>query len=105
MNSRDKGVRGELELAEFLRDRGVEARRGQQHAGGTDSPDVKIETGFVHFECKRTEKFSLYDALDQARRDGGTKLPVVAHRRNRKEWVAIVPLDSLVELLKGAGML
>ena len=89
--SRTKGASGERELArEFERLFGVEARRGQQHCGGPDSPDVKVDIPDVHIECKRTERFRLYEALDQAIADAGVKVPVVAHRQNRKPWVAVV---------------
>ena len=101
MNSREKGKRGELELAEFLRERGVEARRGIQFKGGADSPDVVTDLPGVHFECKRVEAGSLYTWLAQATRDAGdSRIPVVAHRRSRQDWVAILPLDALISLLK-----
>ena len=101
INSRDKGARGERELADFLRQHGVEARRGQQFSGGADSPDVVTNMPDVHLECKRVEKGNLYEWLAQAKHDAQHKLPVVAHRRNGKEWVAILPLGELIELLKG----
>jgi len=101
MNSREKGKRGELELAEFLRERGIEARRGIQFKGGADSPDVVTDLPGVHFECKRVEQGSLYAWLAQATRDAGdSRIPVVAHRRSRQDWVAILPLDALISLLK-----
>ena len=102
INSRDKGARGERELADFLRQHGIEARRGQQFSGGADSPDVVTNMPDVHLECKRVEKGNPYDWLAQAQRDAGHKLPVVAHRRNGKEWVAILPLSALIDLLKEA---
>ena len=40
MNSRQKGKVGEREFAALLRVHGFDARRGQQFAGGGDSPDV-----------------------------------------------------------------
>ena len=44
MNSRaGKGKVGEREFAELLRAHGFDARRGQQFAGGADSPDVVSE--------------------------------------------------------------
>jgi Holliday junction resolvase len=98
MNSRSKGKRGELELAKYLRDRGFEARRGQQFAGGGDSPDVLGIPG-VHIECKRVEAGSLYSWLDQAKRDAGNKTPVVMHRRNNQDWVAILSLNDFLTLL------
>jgi len=104
MNSRAKGARGERELAEWLRERGVSARRGQQFSGGTESPDVVTDLKHVHFECKRVEAGNPYDWLAQAQRDAGTnKIPVVAHKRNRKEWIAILPLEELLWLLAAGG--
>ena len=101
INSRDKGARGERELANFLRQHGVDARRGQQFNGGPGSPDVVTDILGAHFECKRVEKGSLYDWLAQATRDAGPgKRPIVAHRRNNKAWVAILPLKDLLSLLK-----
>ena len=40
INSRAKGARYERELARYLDENGFPARRGQQFAGGSDSPDV-----------------------------------------------------------------
>lgn len=99
MNSRDKGIRGELEFAAYLRERGFGARRGQQFSGGGDSPDVVHSIPGVHLEVKRVEQFRLYDAVEQAVADAGGKMPVVVHRKNRCEWVAILRIDDLLELL------
>lgn len=109
LNSRAKGKAGELELSAYLRERGYEARRGQQFRGGGDSPDVVGIPG-THVECKRVEAGNLHDWLDQAIRDAGVSgaTPVVMHRRNkprgnavtcRGEWVAILRLDDLLNLL------
>lgn len=95
LNSRNKGACGERELAAYLRDKGFDSKRGQQFRGGQDSPDV-IGLPGIHLEVKRTEKLSLYDALDQAVRDAGGNVPVVIHRKNRREWVAIVRLDDFL---------
>ncbi len=104
--SRRKGVVGELELAAFLRDQGIEARRGVQFHGGADSPDVVTSLYGVHFECKRVEAGNLYDWLAQAKEDAGSsKMPVVAHRRNNQDWVAILPLGDLLSLLKATRMI
>lgn len=102
MNSRAKGKRGELELAAYLRERGIEARRGQQFAGGGDSPDVVTSLEGFHFECKRVEAGNPYDWLEQAIRDSGGKVPVVAHKRNHKDWIAVLPLDEFLKLVQRA---
>jgi Holliday junction resolvase len=97
MNSRRKGVRGELELAHWLVERGFDARRGQQFRGGDDSPDIITNLPY-HIEVKRTERLQLYDAMEQAIRDSGGDVPIVAHRRNRGEWLAIMRLEDLLAL-------
>jgi len=102
MNSRDKGKRGEREFAAFLRERGITARRGQQFSGGGDSPDVVHDIPGVHFEVKRCESGSLYEWLKQAISDAAGKIPIVAHRRNNKDWVAILPITDLLMLIEDA---
>jgi Holliday junction resolvase len=101
INSRAKGKTGELELAAFLREHGFESRRGQQFKGGGDSPDVTGIPGW-HVECKRVEKGNFYDWLKQAIDDGWESFdkPVVMHRRNHEEWVAILRLEDFLELVK-----
>lgn len=98
--SRNKGKVGERELArELSRVFGVSARRGVQFCGGPDSPDIVTDIPGVHFECKRTERFRLYESLEQAITDGGeSNIPVVMHRQNKKPWIAVVRLDDLPKL-------
>lgn len=104
INSRAKGKAGELELAAFLREHGWDARRGQQFSGGTDSPDIVHDIPGVHIECKRVEAGNPYKWLHQAARDACGRVPVVAHRKSREEWVAILPLDALLELFLRANL-
>ena len=102
-NSKRKGKGGELELAKKLREYGYEVRRSVQYNGKAEEgqPDLLGLKG-IHIECKRTEALRLYDAVDQAKRDatGTNDLPVVFHRRNNCEWLAIMPLDNFMELYK-----
>ena len=97
--SRRKGKRGELEAAaEIRRLFRREARRGRQHQGTDESPDVLVDIPEVHFEVKRTEALRLYETLAQAIEDAGAGVPVVLHRANRKPWLAITLLDDLPRL-------
>lgn len=100
MNSKQKGKRGELEFAHFLTERGFPARRGQQFKGGNDSPDVVCDDlSTFSFEVKRTERFRLYAALEQAEADAGVnQIPVVAHRMSRKKWVVIMDAEDWLSL-------
>lgn len=96
---RNKGKRGERELAkELARLFGVEARRGRQYQGSPESPDVVADIPGTHWECKRAEKLSVYAAVEQAAADAGDAVPVVAHRRSNKPWLAIMRLDDLPRL-------
>lgn len=103
MNARQKGAAGEREFRDQLRNAGwMSARRGQQFAGGSDSPDVVCEElSCVHWEVKRVESLNIHNAVAQAIRDAGDgKTPVVAHRRNRGEWLATIRLEDLFRLLR-----
>jgi len=99
-NSNEKGKRGERELAKWLRDNfNVFAKRGQQHSGSPDSPDVVADIPGIHLEVKRVEKLNLHTAMEQAKRDCGDNVPVVCHRRNRSEWLVTVPAGFFFSLL------
>ena len=99
--SKTKGKVGEREVAALLKICGFsDAKRGQQFAGGGDSPDVVGLPGF-HIEVKRSETFSPYAALDQAINDcGPQKIPVVFHRRNNREWIAVLDAGEFLNFIK-----
>lgn len=103
-NSRAKGVRGELEAAKLLQEYGFTAKRGQQHAGGADSQDVKHDMEGFHIEVKRVEALGLYDAMDQASRDaastGKGEVPLVLHRKNGKPWLVIMLAADFLKIAK-----
>ena len=99
INSRAKGQRGERSFAAALRNCGyANARRGQQFKGGADSPDVVGLPG-VHIEVKFTERLQLYEAYGQSMRDSGEgEIPIVAHRKNHRNWVVILSLNDFLKL-------
>lgn len=102
--SRAKGCRGELEASKvWAHVMGGKARRGQQFAGGNDSPDVVSDYPGIHLEVKRTERGNPYDWLAQARRDARGKCPVVLHRRNNQPWLLIMELTDAPKFLLEAG--
>ena len=99
-NGRQKGKKGELELAHVLRDYGYDIRRGQQYCGANGDADVVGLSG-IHIECKRVERLNLEDAVAQAQRDARPgEMPVVMHRRNRGQWLVTMPLENWIELYK-----
>jgi len=99
--SRNKGKRGELSAArELSRVLGVPARRGQQFLG-VEGKDVVVEVPGLHVVLKRTEKLSLYPAVEQGTRDAEPdEVPLVLHRRNAKPWLVILNLEDLMQLVR-----
>ena len=73
INGKQKGKRGELELAEILRGYGYDARRGQQYCGASGDADV-IGLPGIHIECKRVEALNIEKAMEQARHDADNKI-------------------------------
>ena len=101
MNSRNKGKVGEREFAACLREHGFDARRGQQFAGGADSPDVVSDTlAWLHVEVKRVQNLNLADACVQAEGDCAGKPWIVAHRRNHAPWLITMRAEFFFELVK-----
>lgn len=99
--SREKGKRGERELASLLRSRGyTDAKRGQQYCGSNGDADVVGLPG-VHIECKRVEKLNIENAMEQSRSDAKDgEIPVVAHRKDRKPWLLTMDLMDFLEIYK-----
>lgn len=103
VNGKRKGKDGELELARKFREHGYNARRSVQYNGKEEEGQADI-LGLpgIHIECKRTERLNIYDAVNQAKRDskGKQQIPVVFHRKNHCEWLAIMPLDDFMNLYR-----
>lgn len=93
--SRNKGKRGEREVAALLRKYGFAARRGQQFAGGSDSPDVVSERFPFHIEVKFTESLSVPAWIRKAREDSAGKPVCVFHRRTREQWTVHMTFDDM----------
>jgi Holliday junction resolvase len=96
--SRKKGQNGELELARIFRDQyGYDVHRGYTFHNESDC----VGLDGIHIEVKRREKISIYEWMEQAieeakkRMDG---LPVVFFRKNRKEWLVTMQLETFVEM-------
>lgn len=99
VNSKKKGSRGELELANLLKDKfGLTARRTQQFCGDAGDDDVKCEELSRWFiECKRVEQLNLHEAVEKASEQcPPMKIPVVIHRKNGRGWLATFQLSDAV---------
>ena len=103
VNSRAKGNAGELELSKKLRDLclGDDIRRGQQY-NGLDGADVVGLPG-IHPECKRVERLSLQNAMNQALKDcPDDQMAAVFSRQNRTPWLVTMTLEDWATLYRHA---
>ena len=99
-NSRQKGARFERTLAAALRDYGYECRRGQQYCGANGDADV-IGLPGIHIEAKHQERMSLYDWMEQAKRDARhDELPAVFHKKNNAEILVSMELADWIKLYR-----
>lgn len=96
INSRQKGKKGESDVAHFFQDKGFEARRGQQYCGLQGDADV-VGVPYLHLEVKRTNHLHLDSAMEQSQRDAREgEVPVVVHRKDRQEWRITLTLEDFM---------
>ena len=76
-SQREKGKRGERELARLLKEYGYDCRRGQQYCGASGDADV----------VGLPEMLPLNDEI----------LPAVFHRRNRGGWMVTMRLEDWIK--------
>ena len=96
---RDKGRKGEAEVAAIYRAAGLEVRGLE--ASGDHLIVCDPASGLViHSEVKRQETARPWLWWEQASGEAEPgALPVVAFRRSRSPWLAIVSLEQLAELV------
>lgn len=103
VNSKQKGARFERQLASKFREFGyADSRRTAQYCGNTgDASDVVGLPG-IHVEAKHQERMSLYDWIDQAKRDskGTGNIPAVFHKKNNAEILVTMTLDDWMKIYK-----
>ena len=112
VNAKQKGSRGERELAEWLRENGcASARRTQQYCGTEGTSDITVkELSDWHIEHKATKNAKIPPSMlkswfKQVRTDcPADKLPVIINTPNGRERVAILPLRTVETLRATVGV-
>ena len=104
--ARDKGKRGEREVAERLRGAGfTEARRAIQYNGRPGTAADVVGVPCLHIEVKRVEREAVRKWIAQAIRDaaagGKGEIPVVAHRKSGEDWLVTMRLDDFLQIFGG----
>ena len=103
--SREKGKRGEREVAKIFREAGFpEARRTVQYCGRTgDAADVTGVPG-LHIEVKHVEREAVRQWYGQAVRDaeaaGNGDLPVMIHRKSHSPWLITLSLEDFLKIFR-----
>lgn len=101
VNSKQKGKRGEREVANFLKEYGFEARRGQQFCGSNGDADV-IGLPKMYIEVKFVENLNVLKALQQAINDKPKDTyPVVFHRQKRQKLKVTMRTQDFIDWTTG----
>ena len=66
---------------------------------GAEGGDITV--GQFSIECKRRKGIAIYEWLDQAQRDAGDRIPIVAMRADGRRWVVAMDLDVFLPMLQG----
>jgi hypothetical protein len=69
-----------------------------------EGEDVIGLPGF-HLEVKRVERLNIHDAMTQSIRDAAEgQMPIVAHRKNRTEWLVTLRAEDFLKLIDNKGI-
>jgi Holliday junction resolvase len=103
INSKAKGVRGELKFCKLCHENGFEeVRRSAQYCGNTgDAADV-VGLPYLHVEVKAVEKLNLREAMRQAihdaKEEGRGNIPIVAHKKSNRPWLITIGAKDFFEI-------
>jgi len=100
-HSRQKGKRGEREVAHLFTDRGYQARRGDSQSRGAREADVEDTQFWI--EVKRGARCPIRRAIEQAKGDTDGRRALVFWRDDRSDWRIDMAADTFFEMLASCG--
>lgn len=102
LSQREKGKRGERELASLLRSEGYDkAHRTSQYCGQTGEAADCVGLPGIHIECKRVEKLNVPDAMNKAATEAKQPdKPALFHRRDRQPWLVTMLFSDWIEIYR-----
>lgn len=99
-NAKRKGNAGEVEFCKLISDNlGIDVHRNLQQTrdGGAD---IKLKPYSIEVK-RRAAIGNIYDWMNQATEGCDTaERPIVVCRADRKQWLAILPIDELFRLIR-----
>ena len=106
--SREKGKRGERWLANYLKEKGYDARRSAQFCGNNGGAADVVGLPHIRLEAKWCERVQIRVWYEQAKRDaeaaGKEDIPIVVHKVSRQIPLVTMSLDDFMKLYeKGYG--
>lgn len=106
-HSRNKGKRGEREVAKILQTAGFPARRTVQYNGRPGTAADVVGVPGLHLEVKFAEQERIREWYRQAERDAhaspGEEMPVIVHRKSREPWLVTMSLEDFIKIIKQKG--
>ena len=95
-SQRNKGKRGEREVATIFRLKGYTTHRGWQTRSGQTECDVEGTPWWI--EVKRGKKVNIRAAMRQAKDDTDGRPPIVVWRDDREPWMVSLTLEQFLAL-------
>lgn len=94
--SRDKGLRGELELRHLFEAAGATSLHNLE---GQGDQILELADVLYHVECKRRERLDIPAWCRQAEGEADARMvPLVVYRSSRQPWRVVLRLDHFLEI-------
>lgn len=102
INSKQKGKKGELYVANKFKEHGYNCNRTAQFKGNTGRADDIEGIDYIHCEVKFVERLNIEEAIKQAIRDSLASnrkaMPTVFHKKNYNELLVTMRFEDWIKM-------